>query len=325
MKFPDLPDNERLRRIEKMRPLVPTNETSRMIEEAQRLSALNIMGSVAQEQASLAMAAVGGIVLNERHRLAIQAAEIATAIGPALRERMAAEMASWATSPAMADAREGAQYEINRLMIEMAKTINQIQITATPQILQNLYASNDGPVRLAMETIRSLNLERMNPLFAGFITEALEQTQPLNKETIRKVSKAHLSKKKTAGLSKKQREQLKTLMQILGLLITLYAAILAGRPVTIDQVQFARLLESQRGTVSITQVITQSTPVPYFVQRPTPLRTKPDGAIIFELPEGEEVLAFRRAHQWVYVEYQDETNDVYECGWVNKKYLKKLD
>lgn len=266
--------------------------------------------------------AAAGVVLNERRWLALQAAEIATAIGPALRERMTAEMASWATSPAMAAAREAVQHETNRLMIEIAKTVNH-QITASPQMLQTLSALTDGPVRLAMETMRSLHLDIANPVFSEFVNKALSQPEPLTKETIRTLKKEHLSKKRIRTLSKKQQFDIMKLIAILSFFILIYSAWKMGQPIDINPEQIANLSQPQINITNIFQAI-HPEPVYYLVMRDSKLIPKPGKTrvVIYALPPGTKVKLIMTNHQWIYVHYEE--GNINKEGWVRKKYLKRL-
>lgn len=142
--------------------------------------------------------------------------------------------------------------------------------------IRNAFAHmNDGAVRAAMETIRNLKLESAAPIFNEFVEDALQQSEPLTKKTLKKISETHLSRKKISGLSPNQQFWILAFMQLLGLLITWFQLIQAGKPIVIDPDQVARLNQPQINTTNIFQAMYPSEPVYYLVMRDCELIPKP--------------------------------------------------
>jgi len=65
----------------------------------------------------------------------------------------------------------------------------------------------------------------------------------------------------------------------------------------------------------------------YAVERQVELKSKPKNSetTVSTLFPNQKVLLVQRKHRWIYVQYFDYLDGVPKYGWVNKKYLKRLD
>jgi hypothetical protein len=86
--------------------------------------------------------------------------------------------------------------------------------------------------------------------------------------------------------------------------------------------------ETARKIVLLMEAIAKHTAAtmtrPYVVDRTVKLKTKPNNksqTIATLVPEEEVWYIETGSHQWIYVEYTNDTTTT--CGWVNKKYLRK--
>ena len=228
---------------------------------------------------------------------------------------------SWITSPAW----DQLHQEQTRIASQMVQTIAQIKQNIAPEIIASIRAIanfDDAPLRLAMETIVNLRLENESAVFQRFIADALKEKKPLTKKTIKEIRKSHLSKKKVARLSKEERERITFYLNLLNFLIALIVLIQSGQPLKIDQGQFEKLT-GPRVTINSIQILTPSEkPVEYLVLgRGCAMRDKPTNTaeVVIQLAPDEIVQRVRPGHRWLYVKYKDKE------GWVNKKYLEKVD
>jgi hypothetical protein len=341
MKFPDDETLRKLREFEKHRPTPQqqrqidalsrmSNAERRAIEELTRpttyaerrarekLDELGAFETHTARRARLEMEAVAA--LTERSRVLDQMREVAGIFGLGLRQQLARQMEMFDRSSVF-HAAEKEQYRIARQMIE-----GIYREPATQEVLQRIRAVpkvSDSPVRLALETIRSMDLEVESPVFTNFVDDALKQTEPLTKRTLKKVSKTHLSRKKISRLTEEQKFWLMFLLQFLGDLIAFITLVLTigAQAATIPAVP-------PPPPVSITNVyqvtIPTTTPVYYLVRRECELLEKPESKsdIVFNLPSGEKVTQLLRNHEWLNVKY--EKDSIVKEGWVKKKYLERL-
>jgi hypothetical protein len=65
----------------------------------------------------------------------------------------------------------------------------------------------------------------------------------------------------------------------------------------------------------------------YRVERTVRVRARPTtkSSQLFVLPADNTVRSIERKHRWIYVEYFDHLLGATRCGWVHKKYLRKLE
>ncbi|MGI9166467.1 MAG: hypothetical protein ACR2G5_08790 [Pyrinomonadaceae bacterium] len=146
------------------------------------------LGKAGRDQVGLAMAALSSTAWRE------QVQGIALAVGESVRHQLAAQMANIGVSAIVS-----MHKEMSRLGVDVSKATTQSYSAITPDVLQSiraLSAVNDSPVRFAMETIRSMRFEVESPVFTEFVSDALQQSEPLTEKTLEKVGKSHLSETK---------------------------------------------------------------------------------------------------------------------------------
>lgn len=61
--------------------------------------------------------------------------------------------------------------------------------------------------------------------------------------------------------------------------------------------------------------------------RPVPLKVKPvhRSPTLRMLHPPQKLLMIRKKHKWLYVECLDYDNEVLDYGWVDKKYLRRIE
>lgn len=89
--------------------------------------------------------------------------------------------------------------------------------------------------------------------------------------------------------------------------------------------QIERIIESVEKSKTLIPPNDKSTY--YIVERQVPIRVKPNNrsATVALLYPNQKVRLEKSAHQWIYVEYFDFIEGLPRLGWVDKKYLKKLE
>jgi hypothetical protein len=133
-------------------------EQSRLADQA--------LGKIGRDQVGLAIAALSSTALRK------QVQEVAMAVGASVRHQFAAEMANLGVSSIIS-----MHKEMSRLGVDVSKAIAQSYSIMTPEVLQGiraLSAVNDSPIRLAMETIRSMRFQVESPVFTEFVSDALQ-------------------------------------------------------------------------------------------------------------------------------------------------------
>ena len=313
--MPKLPDEETLRRIRDMQRLVPEQRKLDAIEQIRKMGLVNF--SEMQDQARMVEKALAGIAVNYREDIAKIAAEMAVNFRPTFDE-------SFLKQFILVNPPYGLQQTLAQLAVNTTHAFRNLQ--ATPDftaILKSIQTVNDAPLRLALETIRSWNLEAKSALFSEFVDDALNQITPLTEEKLESLEKEHLPKRKIKELTKKERFDLNLLIATLALLVAIYSAWKMGQPIEINPEQIAKLSQPSINITNIFQTL-NPTPVYYLVVRdcrliPKPGRTK---MVIYALAPGAKVKLIMTNHQWIYVYYEE--GDVKKEGWVRKKYLKRL-
>jgi hypothetical protein len=333
MKFPD---EEAMRKLKEIQQAMPSAAEKQMMKELSRTltqaekQAMRAMEELARpsrnaiQQAALAAEAIGRAALKEHYRIAEQMRDIANVIGPNIRQQMA-ELAASIAVPI----HDSYQIASARIAFDLTKTFREHQSNAIAEAIQHIQAltrASDAPIRLALETMRSINFEIANPAFTDFMEDALEQPEPLTKKKVETLTKSHLSKKKIARLSKEQQFNLTTALAILSLLVSIYSALKAGQPIKIDPSQLAQLNQPQIKITNIWQIISgPDRPVYYRVERKCELIPKPNSKamIIYRLSHGDKVRLLLMNHKWIFVKYEE--GNLNKEGWVQKKYLKRQD
>jgi len=183
-----------------------------------------------------------------------------------------------------------------------------------------------SPTLAAIQTMRTLGLASISPEFSEYVSGALDEIEESDSQEISKTV-AETLEVKSKGLTPQQQFRLTIALTVLGILIALYQAIQAGRPIKIDPAQLHELKAHPEVTINIYYIFSQiNDSVEYEIERKVPLKLKPtnNSMTMVTLEVNDRVKLIRMSHQWVYVEYHDEEEDLPIYGWVNKKYLKRL-
>jgi len=179
-----------------------------------------------------------------------------------------------------------------------------------------------SPTLAAIQTMRTLGLASISPEFSEYVSGALDEIEESDSQEISKTV-AETLEAKSKGLTPQQQFKLTIALTVLGILIALYQAIQAGRPIKIDPAQ----LHDPEVTINIYCIFSQiNDSIEYEIERKVPLKLKPtnNSMTMVTLEVNDRVKLIRMSHQWVYVECHDEEEALPIYGWVNKKYLKRL-
>ncbi|HKG59841.1 MAG TPA: hypothetical protein VKB05_08705 [Pyrinomonadaceae bacterium] len=287
----DFPDKEMIRQMREIQRMMPTQEQLRMMEEMRRTANESRVQFV-NEQTRLASEAIGGLWAMEHRRYLInQIRDIAELVAPLLSDHLHRELRPTLETIRSYKMRIAQEVQIAR---DVVASIASFQQNLTPDITETIKAISvlsDSPYRLALETIQNVDFHRSRE-FEAFVNAALRsaQSKPLTKKRLRQIKKKQLSKKKLAHLTPDEQFWLNFSVALLSVLIAVFSAIQAGKPIQIDLDQIERLTRPNV-TINNFNLIEKAKPVTYLVDRPCTLRTKASwkGPVIAELSEGDMV------------------------------------
>jgi hypothetical protein len=191
---------------------------------------------------------------------------------------------------------------------EFQKSINDSRFFENIDVIRNSYFGNLA--QTFRDVIESSESEE----------EAMEKMTSLVEEKLTESSNNTLLTQDT----------LKTVIALLGLIATLYFGFsnLANSKQSSEtqQLRYNQLLKAIEKIVENTNPTNDEIEVYYAVEREFDARTKPDFKSIkfSRLYPNTKVKLIVEKHKWVYIEWTDYLEAVPRYGWVNKKYLKKL-
>jgi uncharacterized protein YgiM (DUF1202 family) len=130
---------------------------------------------------------------------------------------------------------------------------------------------------------------------------------------VKRAVKAYVTKQKKRSLTKKEYDALMLLIALFSLIVAIYSAIQQGG--TVNNIRIVYPPGSE-------QVAKQKW---YRLQRSCQLKTGPTfkSATVGVIPAGTRLEVIFVNHQWLYVEYQPDGEEIPKYGYVNKKYLKR--
>jgi len=307
-------DKETLRRMREMERMMPTSEQRRVMEEMQRI-ARDPMLRLAKEQARIASEAMQGVWGKQNEYLRNEIHNVAISLGPLLADTLYPQLQEFFKSSTFETIRQ------EQLRIVRDSIIN-FQQNLWPDIIESIQATAriyDSPYRLALETFQHLNIQR-SPELEAIIDTTLKKakSRPLNKKSLTRIKRKALSKKRLAHLTPEEKFWLTTGIALLGLLVALYSAVQAGKPLQIDPNQLEQFL--QPAVTYNFNIVSNTKPVKYRVDRPCTVTTKPvfKAPSVIKLSEGDIVELIESSHKWIHVRINDKE------GWANKKYFERI-
>lgn len=121
-------------------------------------------------------------------------------------------------------------------------------------------------------------------------------------------------------------EELTVLIGFLTLLIAIWQLVQSSQPTQIAQSQINQLIRAYEHVVMEAK---RNPPIDthYSVVRPVALKVKPihHSTTVRLLLPSQTLLMIQKKHKWIYVEYLDSNNRVTYYGWVDKKYLRRME
>jgi hypothetical protein len=190
-----------------------------------------------------------------------------------------------------------------------------------------------SPMLAAIQTMQGLGLANISPEFSEYVSETLDEVEESGQQAQIPKTPGEIFEAKSKGLSAYEQARLTLAIAILAMILQIFQTYQAGQPIKIDPVQLEQLKAHPEITINIYNLFSQiNEPVEYEVMRDVALKLKPKNCSttlgILKAVDKDKgkvrVKLIRMSHQWIYVEYHDEEEDLPINGWVNKKYLKRL-
>ncbi len=195
-----------------------------------------------------------------------------------------------------------------RFLDNFQKALNNSGISERFEMFQNTFVGNLA--HSFRDAIESSENEK----------EAMRKVEALVEEKLIESSSSSFTTQNTIAM----------ILTLLGIIATCYFNLhnlsIAEKSSETQQLRYKQLLEAIEKIVKNTNPQNSEIEVYYVIEREFDVRTKPDFKSVkfSRFYRNTKVKLIVEKHKWIYVEWTDYLDAVPRYGWVNKKYLKKL-
>jgi hypothetical protein len=338
MKFPD---DETLRRLREFERLRPTREQQQQIDALSRMSnaerramdevtrPTSYAERIAKEKMNELMAFESLTGRSARREMEAYAHrhmfDLFSGAGSALRPVMTEFFLSNAQQAAMEALKTLSYPALNRSVSEAAAVLlsqqEHVLRSATMHVVRNLWRPDNA-------TFQAFRRDAFANNLMEYVRRAAESSEA-TEEAIEELKR--IVEKKVAELPR-GRVSMDALLSIAVAVILFLANIVylemkenqQPKPNLLTPEQIERLIQSIEKSKTLAPPDDKADY--YIVQRQVCIRVKPNNrsAKVAVLYPNQKVRLEKAAHRWIYVEYFDFIEGIPKMGWVNKKYLKRL-
>jgi hypothetical protein len=295
--FPDFPDNETLRMMRELREKMPDSATQRMIDDAKRIHQDPFRQAIIQQH------------LEFKNQYGDQIKVVAQTLAES--ETLKRALAS--VSPIMAS--QQANRELYLHGINAVQTIYQsIPRETLNSVAQMMAQIQANTALVALQTIRELGYGSLADEFPDFEETIVKEAPTSKPKEVRKAVRKYVAKKKRRGLTPSQWQALNAFMQMFAIIVAIYFGVQQGKPenkTIYVQPKYERVVKVKN----------------YWVARDCELKERPDfkSPTMAVIPKDIEIRVIYTYGKWFYVEFQEQGQELPKHGFVNKKYLKKME